>query len=60
MPTFLLDLGAKLGDLANRLGWMPPMRISSDIEYLPLGRRSALRQFASAACSWHASGICQR
>jgi uncharacterized protein YbjT (DUF2867 family) len=26
MPSFLLDLGAKLGDLANRLGWMPPMR----------------------------------
>ncbi len=22
-------------------GWMPPMRMSSDIEYLPLGRRSA-------------------
>ena len=26
LPSFLLDLGAKLGDLANRLGWMPPMR----------------------------------
>ena len=26
MPAFLLDLGAGLGDLASRLGWMPPMR----------------------------------
>src|SRR5882757_2508439 len=26
LPAFLLDLGSKLGDLANRLGWMPPMR----------------------------------
>ena len=26
LPSFLLDLGARLGDLANRLGWMPPMR----------------------------------
>ena len=25
MPEFMLDLGPKLGDLANRLGWMPPM-----------------------------------
>jgi uncharacterized protein YbjT (DUF2867 family) len=26
LPPVLLDLGAKLGDLANRLGWMPPLR----------------------------------
>lgn len=32
MPTFLLDLGAKLGDLANRLGWMPPMRTTAIAE----------------------------
>ena len=32
MPTFLLDLGAKLGDLANRLGWMPPMRSTAIAE----------------------------
>src|SRR6266700_847543 len=25
LPSLLLDVGAKLGDLANRLGWMPPM-----------------------------------
>lgn len=24
-PAFLLDLGAKIGDLASYLGWMPPM-----------------------------------
>ena len=29
MPTFLIDLGAKLGDFANRLGWMPPMRTTA-------------------------------
>ncbi len=32
MPTFLLDLGAKLGDLASRLGWMPPMRSTAIAE----------------------------
>jgi hypothetical protein len=26
LPRFLLDLGVKLGDLASRLGWMPPLR----------------------------------
>lgn len=26
MPAFMLDVGARLGDLANRLGWTPPMR----------------------------------
>jgi uncharacterized protein YbjT (DUF2867 family) len=29
MPKFMLDLGAKLGDLASRLGWMPPMRTTA-------------------------------
>jgi uncharacterized protein YbjT (DUF2867 family) len=32
MPAFLLDAGAKLGDLANRLGWMPPMRTTAIAE----------------------------
>lgn len=32
MPTFVLDLGAKLGDLANYLGWMPPMRSTAIAE----------------------------
>jgi uncharacterized protein YbjT (DUF2867 family) len=32
MPGFLLDLGARLGDLANRLGWMPPMRTTAIAE----------------------------
>jgi uncharacterized protein YbjT (DUF2867 family) len=32
MPASLLDLGARLGDLANRLGWMPPMRSTAIAE----------------------------
>jgi uncharacterized protein YbjT (DUF2867 family) len=32
LPAFLLDLGTKLGDLANRLGWMPPMRTTAIAE----------------------------
>ncbi|MBI5263903.1 MAG: SDR family oxidoreductase [Bradyrhizobium sp.] len=32
MPTFLLDLGARLGDLASRLGWVPPMRSTAIAE----------------------------
>jgi uncharacterized protein YbjT (DUF2867 family) len=32
LPSFLLDLGARLGDLANRLGWMPPMRSTAIAE----------------------------
>jgi uncharacterized protein YbjT (DUF2867 family) len=32
MPAFALDLGARLGDLANRLGWMPPMRSTAIAE----------------------------
>jgi uncharacterized protein YbjT (DUF2867 family) len=32
LPAFLFDLGAKLGDLANRLGWMPPMRTTAIAE----------------------------
>lgn len=32
MPAFMLDLGAKLGDLANRLGWTPPMRTTAIAE----------------------------
>jgi uncharacterized protein YbjT (DUF2867 family) len=31
-PGFLLGLGAKLGDLANWLGWMPPMRTTAITE----------------------------
>ena len=32
LPTFLLDLGARLGDLASLLGWMPPMRSTAIAE----------------------------
>ncbi len=32
MPTFLLDFGARLGDLANKFGWMPPMRTTAIAE----------------------------
>ena len=32
LPAFLLDLGARLGDFANRLGWMPPMRSTAIAE----------------------------
>jgi uncharacterized protein YbjT (DUF2867 family) len=32
MPAFLLDLGAGLGDLTSRLGWMPPMRSTAIAE----------------------------
>jgi uncharacterized protein YbjT (DUF2867 family) len=32
MPTFLLDLGARLGDLANKFGWTPPMRTTAIAE----------------------------
>jgi uncharacterized protein YbjT (DUF2867 family) len=32
LPGFLLNLGAKMGDLANKLGWMPPMRSTAIAE----------------------------
>jgi uncharacterized protein YbjT (DUF2867 family) len=32
MPSFMLDLGAKIGDLANYLGWIPPMRTTAIAE----------------------------
>jgi len=32
LTAFMLDLGARLGDLANRLGWMPPMRTTAITE----------------------------
>jgi uncharacterized protein YbjT (DUF2867 family) len=32
MPSFTLDLGATIGDLANYLGWMPPMRTTAIVE----------------------------
>ncbi len=32
LPGFMLDLGAKLGDLASLLGWMPPMRTTAILE----------------------------
>jgi uncharacterized protein YbjT (DUF2867 family) len=32
MPSLMLDLGAKLGDLVSRLGWMPPMRTAAIAE----------------------------
>lgn len=31
-PGFLLDLGARLGDLTSYLGWMPPMRSTAIAE----------------------------
>ncbi|ODM80737.1 SDR family oxidoreductase [Bradyrhizobium elkanii] len=31
-PPFLIDLGARLGDLASRLGWMPPLRSTAIAE----------------------------
>lgn len=33
LPAWLLDLGAKLGDLARLLGWMPPMRTTDGSEH---------------------------
>jgi uncharacterized protein YbjT (DUF2867 family) len=32
LPAFMLDLGARLGDLASLLGWMPPMRTTAIAE----------------------------
>jgi hypothetical protein len=32
MPAFLLDIGARLGDLASQLGWMSPMRSTAIAE----------------------------
>ncbi|WP_298873327.1 SDR family oxidoreductase [uncultured Bradyrhizobium sp.] len=32
MPSFVLDLSAKIGDLANHLGWTPPMRSTAIAE----------------------------
>ncbi|MBB4375211.1 uncharacterized protein YbjT (DUF2867 family) [Bradyrhizobium sp. cir1] len=32
MPSFLLDLSAKIGDFASYLGWMPPMRSTAIAE----------------------------
>ncbi len=32
MPVFLLDLGARLGDLTSLFGWMPPMRTTAIAE----------------------------
>jgi uncharacterized protein YbjT (DUF2867 family) len=32
LPAFLLNLGAKLGDFASLLGWMPPMRTTAIAE----------------------------
>jgi uncharacterized protein YbjT (DUF2867 family) len=32
LPSLLMDFGARLGDLANRLGWMPPLRTTAIAE----------------------------
>ncbi len=32
LPSFLLDLGCRLGDLASLLGWMPPVRTTAMAE----------------------------
>jgi uncharacterized protein YbjT (DUF2867 family) len=31
-PSFLIDLGARLGDLSSRLGWTPPLRSTAIAE----------------------------
>src|SRR5258708_3393190 len=33
LPALMLDLGAKLGDLASWLGWVPPMRTTAITEF---------------------------
>ena len=47
LPAFLLDLGAKAGDLANQLGWMPPMRSTAIAELR--------RGVTGDPCSWMAA-----
>jgi uncharacterized protein YbjT (DUF2867 family) len=47
LPAFLLDLGAKLGDLASWLGWMPPMRTTA-ISELRRGVRGDPRAWMAA------------
>jgi uncharacterized protein YbjT (DUF2867 family) len=32
MPSFMLDLGARIGDLASTLGWRPPLRTTAITE----------------------------
>ncbi|MDA9435320.1 SDR family oxidoreductase [Bradyrhizobium sp. CCBAU 51627] len=32
IPSFMLDLGARIGDFASTLGWMPPMRTTAITE----------------------------
>lgn len=32
LRAFLIDLGCRLGDLASRLGWLPPMRSTAIAE----------------------------
>lgn len=32
MPSFLLDIGASIGDFASHLGWMPPIRSTAVAE----------------------------
>ena len=32
LPGFMLNLGVRLGDLSNRLGWMPPLRSTAIAE----------------------------
>jgi uncharacterized protein YbjT (DUF2867 family) len=53
LPSFMLDLGARLGDLVNRLGWMPPMRTTAIAELR--------RGVTGNPCSWvAATGIVPR
>jgi uncharacterized protein YbjT (DUF2867 family) len=47
LPAFLLDLGAKLGDLASLFGWMPPIR-STAIAELRRGVRGDPRSWMLA------------
>jgi uncharacterized protein YbjT (DUF2867 family) len=43
LPAWLLNLGAKLGDLASLLGWMPPMRTTDGYEHRRADRVSTHR-----------------
>ena len=51
VPKFLLDLGAKLGDLSSWFGWMPPMRSTAIAE---------LRRGITGNPSAWMAGLCQR
>ena len=53
MPEFMLDLGAKAGDLSAWLGWSPPMRTTAIAEL----RRGVDRR--SGAAGWPRPASCR-